>query len=48
MISTPYSNYKMNKGNYNLDLKINKITVGTYIVLLKTESEQKAIKFIKY
>ena len=48
IISTPYSNYNMNRGSYNLNLKIDKITVGTYIVLLKTGSEQKAIKFIKY
>jgi hypothetical protein len=48
LVKTVYNNTKLYVGEHNVNFNISDLQLGTYIVLLNTNSERKVVKFIKY
>jgi hypothetical protein len=48
LVKSIYNNTKLYSGEYNLNFNVSNLELGTYIVLLQTNTEKKIAKFIKY
>mgnify|MGYP002005425291 FL=1 len=48
LVQTVYNNTKLFAGEHNVNFNISNLQLGTYMVLLNTNSERKVVKFIKY
>ena len=48
LVQTVYNNTKLFAGEHNVNFNVSNLQLGTYMVLLNTNSERKVVKFIKY
>ena len=48
LVKTLYNNVRMSKGNNSSQINASELSMGTYLVVVKTDEEQEVVKFIKY
>tara|TARA_B100001287_G_scaffold275587_1_gene283655 strand:+ start:24829 stop:27921 length:3093 start_codon:yes stop_codon:yes gene_type:complete len=48
IVKSIYNDYPLQQGKHNVDFSAASLPLGTYIVLLKSDFDQKVVKFIKY
>jgi hypothetical protein len=48
VVKSIYNNYPFSRGTHNMNFSVEGLQLGTYLVLVKSNTEQKVVKFIKY
>ena len=48
LVKSVINNNTLNSGQHNISFDVTDFPLGTYIVLVKTDNDQKVVKFIKY
>ena len=48
LVKVLYNNVMMNSGNNNISLNSSELSMGTYLVVVKSGQEREVVKFVKY